>query len=93
MARSQRRQHDRGIGAGDQKVDGAVVDDLEHLFRHHGAQPVVDAGHGVQQNHGRTVDGAAHHTPGGAFGGGGDDAQHQRRNRERSAHNMGDHIE
>ena len=49
----------RRIGTADQKVDGAVVDDLHHLFAHAGLQAVVDAGNGEHGNEGGAVDGAA----------------------------------
>ena len=52
-------QHHGGIGAADQKVDGAVIDDLHHLFAHAGLQTVVDAGNGEHGDEGGAVDGTA----------------------------------
>ena len=90
---AQRGQHDGGIGTGNQKIDGAVVDHLENLFGHFRAQAVVDAGHGVQQDHGGAVDGAADHPPDTAVDSGHDHAQHQRGNGERPSHDVGHHVE
>ena len=49
-------QQDRGVGACDQKIDGAVVDDLHDLLAHVGEQTMVYAGHTVQCDHGKAVD-------------------------------------
>ena len=53
-----------GIRPRNEKVDGAVVDDLHDLLPHSGTKPVVDAGRGIQQNERRSVDRTSHHAPG-----------------------------
>ena len=85
-------EDDGGIGTGDEAVDTAVVDDLQHLFAGAGVQTVVDAGHGVGGDHGDTVKNGGQKTRQIAVKGTTDHAQHQGRDAQCAADDMGDHI-
>ena len=51
--------HNGGVGAGDEKIDGAVVNHLHNLLGSVCPQTVIDAGHCVNSNHRYTVDDSA----------------------------------
>ena len=88
----QGRQHHGGVGAGNEKIDGAVVDDLHHQLAHAGPQAVIDAGHGVHGNKRKAVKGAGHHAPDVAVQRCPDQAQHRGQDPQSAANNVGDHV-
>ena len=53
---------------------------------------MINAGHGVEQNHGGTVNGRGDHAHGVMMDGRPDDAQGQHGNAHGSADNVGDHV-
>ena len=70
-----------------------MVDHLHNPLPHVEMEPVVYAGHGVEQDHGTAVDGGAHHRPGIASQGGEHNRQHQREDAEGRSDHVGGHIE
>ena len=83
--------HD-GVGAGDEKIDGAVVHHLHHLLAHAGLHAVVHAGHGVQGHHAHAVNGRGHDAVDIVAQGCKYHAQHQGRDGQAAAHNVGDGV-
>lgn len=81
-----------GVGAGDEGIDGAVVNDLHDLFPHPRVKPVVHAGHGVKGDEGQTVNQHPQNGQGGGTGDGAHKPQHQRQHAEAAACDVGDHI-
>ena len=86
------RQGNDGVGAANEKIDGAVVDDLHDLLAHAGPQTVVDAGYTVKDDHAEAVDGGADDSVDVAVLGCQHNAHGQSRHAHGSAHNMGDGI-
>ena len=66
------------IGAGDQDKDGAMINHLHDLFCRLRNQSVVNAGHGIQQHHGKPVNKGADDLEGVVIKKGLDHAGHQR---------------
>ena len=54
-------QYENRVGSRNQKIDGAVINDLHDLFRHFSLQPVIYAGHGVERNQGYAINCRADH--------------------------------
>jgi len=68
---SQGNQREGGIGAGDQQVDGGVVEDVKDMARPCSHQRVVERGAEVNQDQRGGEDAATDHIPGGSPRGGG----------------------
>ena len=86
------REQNWGIGASDQKVDGAMVKYLHHFFRHRMLQPVVNAGTGVKDDHRSTVNCASDNAPNVLVQCGKNHAKHCGDYTKSATHNVGDHI-
>jgi len=54
--RPQGRQHHRRVRAGNEQIDGAVIQHLQHLLGCAGTHSVVDTGEGVETYHADPVD-------------------------------------
>ena len=85
-------QVDGGVGAGNEKVDGAVVDNLQDLFAHTGGQTVIDTGNGEHGDEGGAVDGAAEDTEEVVVEGCTDHTAQQHHHTQSAAYNVGNHI-
>ena len=90
--RSHCRKKNGRISSGNKKINGAVVDDLHHLFCKTGFEPVINARNGVNRNHRKTVDNASHNVPGVAVHCRNDDAKKKNNNSKSAAHNVGGHV-
>ena len=86
------RQGHHRVGSADQEIDGAVINDLHHLFAHARLQPVVDAGYAVQGNHAAAEYGGGHNAVDILPQGGEGHAQAKGRHAHGAAHDMGDGI-
>ena len=69
-----------------------MVDDLEYFFCHIRMKSMINAGHSVQKDHGSTIDRCPYNAPGIAVDHCKDHAKYQRRNRQRSPYNVGNHV-
>ena len=85
-------QQDRGVGAGDQEVDIAVVDDAHHALGSALRQTVIDARHRKHDQQGQSVDRARNHRPDVAVQRRDHRQQGDRRYRKDRSDDMGDHI-
>ena len=92
VQRTEGGQQHRGVGAADEEVNGAVVDDLHDLLAHAGLQSVVHAGNGEHGNEGGAVDGAADDAPVVLVQCRPHHAGQQYHNPQSSAHNVGNHV-
>ena len=63
VQRTNPHKQDRRIGARDQKVDVAVIDDPHHSLGVAGGQSVIDAGYGEHDKQGRAIDRTGHDRP------------------------------
>ena len=61
------QERERGIGTGDQKEDGDVIEDQKHLLGSILSKAVVDHGTEVEEHHGGGKDGDTHHGKGITF--------------------------
>ena len=82
------REQNRRIRAGDQKVNCAVVDDLQHLFRRGRTQGMIHARHRVECDKRHTVDRAADNAPDAMMPRTRDNAGEERKNAECRTHNV-----
>ena len=85
-------QDDDGVGAGDEEIDGAVVDDLHDFLAERRLQAVVDAGNGEHSDHRCAVNGGGDDAVDIAVEGGPDDAQGQGHDADGAADDVGDHV-
>src|SRR5690606_16757180 len=57
-------QQERGVGTGNQQVDGTVVDNFEHPFQSRVLEAVIKRGGQIQKRQGHAINGEAGNFPG-----------------------------
>ena len=92
-AAAQVDQDERRIGAGDEQVNGRVVDDAADMLDPLAAAAVVERGTGEQQDQGGAVDAAADDVPGVAVPGGHDHQHGQPAQAEHGAQPVGQGVD
>ena len=92
VGRADGGQGNHGVGACDEEIDGAVVNDLHNFFAHGGLQAVIHAGNGKHGDHTGAVNCGGDDAVHVAVEGGKDDTQGQGHHAHRTAHNVGHHI-
>ena len=94
MGRPKPAQEKGRICACDHQKYGAVVDHLKNLFgRAMADQPVINAGHGIEDDHHAAIDGAGDDAPCVCVDGGSADTKDKRRKGECETGDMRGHIE
>ena len=88
----QSRQHDHRVGAGNEEINGAVVDDLHHPLAHIGLQAMVYAGDGKHGDDAGAIDGRCNNAPDVTMQCCPDHKQDQPDNTQSAANYGGDHI-
>ena len=89
IQRTDAHEQDRRIGARDQEIDVAVIDDPHHTLGVADRQSVIDAGHGKHDQQRRAVDRAGHDRPRVAVQRSHNDQQRDRRYGKGRADDMG----
>ena len=90
--RTDGRQYYGGVAAGNQEIDGAVVNDLHYLLAEAGQQTVIDAGNREGADHGGTVNDGGDNAVDVVISDCTDDTQCQYGDAQQTAQRVGDHI-
>jgi hypothetical protein len=81
-----------GVSPRDQKINGAVVKYLHDFFGHGLFKAVINAGNGIEQDHGGAEDGSGNDGPNGSAKGSHDHAGDQGYDAKRCADYVADHV-